>query len=134
MCDRSLSDQFTASMTRMPDLERLISRIHAGACKPEDFVRVLEGFEQIEYTMSLLSAFSGSKGIVDRLISAMPDLSKPLEWWKTAFDRSKARDHKLLIPERGVEEEFDVSQNRIEEIEGELDALREAQAKGVRLQ
>lgn len=49
--ERSISDKFIDSMSKMPDLERLISRIHAGSCKPEDFVRVLEGFEQIEYTM-----------------------------------------------------------------------------------
>lgn len=121
--DRSLSDQFVSSMTRMPDLERLISRIHAGICKPDDFVRVLDGFEQIEYTMGLLGAFQGGEGIVDRLITAMPDLKKPLEWWKTAFDRSKAREHKLLVPERGIEEEFDASMDAIEELEGELQSL-----------
>ena len=121
--DRSLSDQFTASMTRMPDLERLISRIHAGVCRPEDFVRVLEGFEQIEYTMNLLAAFGGGDGIVDRLIAAMPDLKKPLGWWKNAFDRSKARDFRLLVPERGIEEEFDASQDRINEIKDELQEL-----------
>lgn len=121
--DRTISDQFIASMTRMPDLERLISRIHAGVCKPDDFVRVLEGFEQIEYTMSLLGAFGGGGGIVDRLIGAMPDLKKPLEWWKTAFDRSQAREFKILVPERGIEEEFDASQDRISEVEGELEAL-----------
>lgn len=121
--DRSLSDQFIASMTRMPDLERLISRIHAGVCKPDDFVRVLEGFEQIEYTMSLLSAFGGGGGIVDRLIAAMPDLKQPLSWWKTAFDRSQAREFKILVPERGIEDEFDVSHDRISEVEAELDSL-----------
>jgi DNA mismatch repair protein MSH6 len=127
--DRSLSDQFTASMTRMPDLERLISRIHAGVCRPEDFVRVLEGFEQIEYTMNLLEAFRGGDGIVDRLIAAMPDLKKPLEWWKNAFDRSKAREHKLLVPERGVEEEFDASQDRITGIKDDLDDLMRRKQK-----
>jgi DNA mismatch repair protein MSH6 len=127
--DRSLSDQFTGSMTKMPDLERLISRIHAGVCKPEDFVRVLEGYEQIEYTMSLLEAFGGSEGIVDRLIAAMPDLKKPLEWWKNAFDRQKAKEHKILVPERGVEEEFDASQDRITEIKDELDGLMKKKQK-----
>jgi DNA mismatch repair protein MSH6 len=127
--DRTLSDQFIASMTRMPDLERLISRIHAGVCKPDDFVRVLEGFEQIEYTMSLLGAFGGGEGIVDRLIAAMPDLTEPLEWWKTAFDRTKAREYKLLVPEHGIEEEFDESQDRITEVEGELQALLERKQK-----
>jgi DNA mismatch repair protein MSH6 len=121
--DRSLSDQFISSMTRMPDLERLISRIHAGVCKPDDFVRVLDGFEQIEYTMSLLGAFGGGAGIVDRLINAMPDLGEPLKWWKTAFDRSKAREYKLLVPERGIEEEFDESQDNIAEVEAALQTL-----------
>jgi DNA mismatch repair protein MSH6 len=127
--DRTLSDQFTSSMTKMPDLERLISRIHAGSCRPDDFVRVIDGFEQIEYTMSLLSAFSGGEGIVDRLITAMPDLTEPLKFWKTAFDHSKARDHKLLIPERGVEEEFDGSQDRITELEEELASLLQRKRK-----
>jgi DNA mismatch repair protein MSH6 len=127
--DRSLSDQFTASMTRMPDLERFISRIHAGSCRPEDFVKVLDGFEQIEYTMSLLSAFGGGDGIVDRLIAAMPDLKEPLKWWKTAFDHGKARDNKLLVPERGVEEDFDDSQDRIEKLEGELQKLLQRKRK-----
>ena len=127
--NRDLSDSFTASMTRMPDLERLISRIHAGVCRPEDFVRVLEGFEQIEYTMSLLAAYGGGDGIVDRLIAAMPDLVEPLKWWKTAFDRSTARDSKILVPERGVEEGFDASQNRLDEIKEELDELLKQKRK-----
>ncbi|CAG8975044.1 hypothetical protein HYALB_00011707 [Hymenoscyphus albidus] len=127
--DRSLSDQFIGSMTRMPDLERLISRIHAGICKADDFVRVLDGFEQIEYTMGLLSAFQGTKGIVDRLINAMPDLAKSLKWWKTAFDREKAKEHKLLVPERGVEGEFDASQDAIEEIEAELESFLKSARK-----
>jgi DNA mismatch repair protein MSH6 len=121
--DRSMKDQFIASMTKMPDLERLISRIHAKICKVEDFVRVLEGFEQIEYTMSLLGAFSGGGGLIDQLLSAMPNLEKPLKYWKDAFDRKKAKDSGLLIPERGIEEEFDSSQDRVEEVLGELDAL-----------
>ena len=129
--DRTMSEQFTSQMTRMPDLERLISRIHAGICKPEDFVRVLEGFEQIEYTMSLLAMFGGADGIIDRLLSAMPDLKEPLEYWKTAFDRTQARDHKLLIPERGIEEDFDASQDRIAEIKAELQTLLVKQRKAL---
>lgn len=121
--DRSLSDQFTASMTRMPDLERLISRIHAGSCRADDFVKVIDGFGQIEYTIDLLSAFKGGDGIVDRLIASMPDLKKPLEFWKTAFDHQKAKENKILIPERGVEESFDDSQDRIEELEQNLQKL-----------
>ncbi|KAK1993552.1 muts domain V [Colletotrichum falcatum] len=121
--DRGVREQFTSQMTKMPDLERLISRIHAASCKPEDFVRVLEGFEQIEYTMSLLGSFGGGNGLVDRLLASMPNLSEPLSYWKTAFDRKKARDEKVLIPERSVEQDFDNSQDRIEDIKQELQTL-----------
>ncbi|KAI0002351.1 DNA mismatch repair protein Msh6 [Xylariaceae sp. FL0662B] len=122
--DRRVREQFSSQMTRMPDLERLISRIHAGACRPEDFVKVLEGFEQMEYTMSLLgSVGGGGSGLVQRLVSSMPDLNEPLSYWKTAFNREKARQEKILVPERGIEEDFDESYDRIVEIKDDLQAL-----------
>ncbi|KAI1748878.1 DNA mismatch repair protein msh6 [Xylaria castorea] len=121
--DVSVREQFSSQLTKMPDLERLLSRIHAGACRPEDFVRVLEGFEQIEYTMSLLGAFGGGNGLIDRLISAMPDLNEPLSYWKSAFDRRKAREDKILIPERGIEEDFDCSHDTIVGIKDDLQSL-----------
>ena len=121
--DPNSRDQFTASMTKMPDLERLISRVHAGSCRVQDFVRVLEGFEQIEYTMSLLGSFGAGDGLLGRLMDSMPDLATPLKTWKTAFDHAKAKEHGLLIPEPGADGDFDDSQARIEEIHGELDKL-----------
>ena len=125
--DRNIRDQFCSQMTKMPDLERLISRVHAGACRPEDFVRVLEGFEQIDYTMSLLKAFGGGNSLVDQLISSMPDLKAPLGYWETAFDRKKARDEKTLIPAEGIEDDFDSSQAEISRIKAELAALLDSQ-------
>lgn len=120
MADTGVRDSFTSSLTKMPDLERLISRIHAGACKAQDFVRVLEGFEQIDYTMSLLAETGSGEGVLGQLISSMPDLGTALAKWTTAFDRPKAKDKGILIPEPGVEEEFDASQQRIEDILAEL--------------
>ncbi|KAH7251546.1 muts domain V-domain-containing protein [Fusarium tricinctum] len=121
--DQTVREQFASQLVKMPDLERLISRIHAGACKPEDFVKVLEGFEQIEYTMGLLEAYKGGNGLVDRLISSMPNLDEPLSYWRTAFDRRKAREEKIFIPERGIDEDFDQSSDRIEEIKQQLEDL-----------
>lgn len=121
--DHSLRGQFTSQMTKMPDLERLISRIHAGSIRADDFVKVLDGFEQIEYTMSLLGAFKGGNGLVDRLISGMPDLSGPLNYWKTAFNRKRAVDEKILVPERGIESDFDESLDKIADIKNNLDDL-----------
>lgn len=121
--DPSVRDQFSSQLTKMPDLERLISRIHAANCKAQDFVRVLEGFEQIEYTMSLLQESGSGEGVIGQLISAMPDLGSLLEYWKTAFDRTKAKENGILVPKPGVEEDFDSSQDNIEQLHGELDSL-----------
>ncbi|PYH93555.1 DNA mismatch repair protein Msh6 [Aspergillus ellipticus CBS 707.79] len=121
--DPSVRDQFSSQLTKMPDLERLISRIHAANCKAQDFLRVLEGFEQIEYTMSLLKDSGSGEGVIGQLINAMPDLNEQLEYWKTAFDRSKARGNGILVPKPGVEEDFDNSQEHIEQIHRDLDNL-----------
>ncbi|KAJ5778178.1 DNA mismatch repair protein msh6 [Penicillium odoratum] len=121
--DPSIRDQFSSQLTKMPDLERLISRVHAGQCKAQDFVRVLEGFEQIDYTIGLLKESGAGEGIIGQLISGMPDLTGLLGYWKTAFDRSKAKDNGILVPEPGVEEDFDNSQGHIETLHKDLDNI-----------
>lgn len=127
LADRSLSDNFSASLSKMPDLERLISRVHAGRCKGQDFVRVLEGFEQIEYTIGLLADFAGQENLIGQLISSMPDLDSRLKQWKDAFDRKVAKQEGILVPEPGVEEDFDESQDRIDQcMRGLDDHLKEA--------
>ncbi|PHH55909.1 DNA mismatch repair protein msh6 [Ceratocystis fimbriata CBS 114723] len=121
--ERSIRDQFTSQMTKLPDLERLISRIHAGACRPEDFVKVLDGFAQIEYAFSLFDLTKVGQGLFHKLVTSMPNLAEPLDYWKTAIDMRKARDEKKLIPEPGIEEEFDESVVRIAEIKKSLNTL-----------
>ncbi|GES62455.1 DNA mismatch repair protein msh6 [Aspergillus terreus] len=121
--DPGVRDQFSSQLTKMPDLERLISRVHAANCKAQDFLRVLEGFEQIAYTMSLLKESGSGEGVIGQLINAMPNLDDLLEYWKTAFDRSKARDNGILVPKLGVEEDFDNSQANISQLHNDLDNL-----------
>lgn len=121
--DPSVRDQFSSQLTKMPDLERLISRIHANNCKSQDFVRVLEGFEQIDYTMSILKESGSGEGVIGQLINGMPDLNGLLEYWKTAFDRTKAKENGILVPKPGVEEDFDSSQELVEELHQELENL-----------
>jgi DNA mismatch repair protein MSH6 len=121
--DSTIMNNFSNSLSKLPDLERLISRVHAGRCKAQDFLRVLEGFEQIEYTISLLKQFGDGEGIIGLLISSMPDLATTLEKWKSAFDRGAARKDGILIPEAGVEEDYDNSQVEIDTCEANLQML-----------
>ena len=129
MADGTLSDQFGSSLAKLPDLERLISRIHAGRCRALDFIRVIEGFEQIEYTMELLQAFPSGDGVVGQLIAAMPDLSGKLEHWKHAFDRKTAKETAILVPEAGIETDFDESQEAIDSCLEELNDYLRIQKK-----
>lgn len=121
--DTTVREHFTSQLVKLPDLERMISRIHAGSCRAQDFARVLDAFEQIDYTMSLVKNVGSGGGVIGQLISSMPDLKGTLEHWKAAFDRSKAKEDGLLIPERGVEEDFDASQDHIEQVLVDLDTL-----------
>ena len=121
--DRTVRDSFSSQLTKLPDLERMLSRIHAGSCKAQDFVKALDGFEQIDYTIGLLRGRGAGDGILGQLISNMPDLKDLLLSWKDAFDHAKARENGLLIPERGVEQDFDESQDRIEAILTDLEKL-----------
>ena len=121
--DTTVRENFIANLTKLPDLERMISRIHAGSCRAQDFVRVLDGFEQIDYTMSLVRDAGSGEGIVGQLVSRMPDMKGLLTYWKSAFDHEKAKEAGLLIPERGVEDDFDESQDRIDSILDDLETL-----------
>ncbi|KAF2751879.1 DNA mismatch repair protein Msh6 [Sporormia fimetaria CBS 119925] len=121
--DPNTMDNFTSSLTKLPDLERLISRIHAGRCKAQDFLKVLEGFEQIEYTMSLLKQVGEGEGVIGQLVSAMPDLLALLEKWKSSFDRDIARNEGILVPAPGVEDDFDGSQEAVDGCLADLQQL-----------
>ncbi|OJD33739.1 dna mismatch repair protein msh6 [Diplodia corticola] len=121
--DTTIMDRFTASLSKLPDLERLLSRVHARRIKAQDFVKVIEGFEQIEYTMSLLSEFGEGEGVIGQLISQTPDLAGALKHWRDAFDRKKAKEDGILVPEPGVEEDFDQSQQDMQEVLDELEKL-----------
>jgi DNA mismatch repair protein MSH6 len=121
--DSTIMDNFSSSLSKLPDLERLISRVHAGRCKAQDFLKVLEGFEQIEYTVSLLNQFGDGEGVIGQLIASMPDLAGALEPWKTAFDRTMAKTEGTLVPAPGVEEDYDESQKVIDECLADLETL-----------
>ncbi|KAF2132105.1 DNA mismatch repair protein Msh6 [Dothidotthia symphoricarpi CBS 119687] len=121
--DSAIIDNFSSSLSKLPDLERLISRVHAKRCKAQDFLRVLEGFETIEYTISLLKQFGDGEGVIGQLISSMPDLANVLSKWKSAFNRETAKADGILVPELGVEEDFDESHEVIKECEANLDVL-----------
>jgi len=123
MADPATIDQFAALLTKLPDLERLISRVHAGRCSGKDFSKVLQGFEQIDYTMGQLGSFGAGEGLIGRLLTSMPDLATLLKPWKTAFDKELADKEGILMPQPGVEVDFDETAGAITDCESQLQEL-----------
>lgn len=78
-------------MASLPDLERLVSRIHAGKCKVKDFVRVIESFEQIYEVIVKLQTEFELDGLMKDLLQNVPPLDECLCQWRDAFDRPKAK-------------------------------------------
>ncbi|KAK7206351.1 putative DNA mismatch repair protein Msh6 [Myxozyma melibiosi] len=110
-------------LSSLPDLERLVSRIHADKCKVSDFLRVIEAFERIYELLVTLRTEFKLGGLIGKLIETIPDMEECLSMWRDAFDRQKAKNEGLLVPERGVEEDFDNSQDNMQRIEEELMTL-----------
>lgn len=120
--DKEFTTTFSRELSKLPDLERMISRIHAGTTKAQDFCRVLDGFEQIREAIGQLKELGEGEGLIGQLVAAVPDLDSLLKPWESAFDRAKAKDSNVMVPERGVEADFDESQDTIE---GYIEQLQE---------
>ncbi|KAG7660679.1 MSH6 [[Candida] subhashii] len=106
----------------LPDLERLLARIHAGTLKFRDFLRVIESFEHIARFSKQFEGFiSTDCGALYKYLKEFPQQMVELTLeWDDAFDREKAKTD-ITIPATGVDEEFDDSQAKITALEQQLD-------------
>ena len=80
---------------RLPDLERIISRVHAGRCKVKDFVRVLEAFQVIQdgvEKVQEMADLTSDGGLLGKLFKVFDVLKDLLEGWENAFDWEKAKE------------------------------------------
>jgi DNA mismatch repair protein MSH6 len=94
-------DKFLSTFNRLPDLERVLSRIHARRCKVKDFVRVLEGFEVIMEGIEEINQTAEvheeiASGLLGKLLGAFNGLKTLLDGWEHAFDWEKAKEEGLL--------------------------------------
>ncbi|GMF49292.1 unnamed protein product [Phytophthora fragariaefolia] len=147
-------------LRKLPDLERLLSRIHAlGSAhrskehpdsraimyesqiynirKIKDFISVLNGFDTaMNLTLELGPRLSQStspilQSLLKRYIiengvqpdvkhGHFPDLTEKLEFFKRSFDQAAAKKSGVIIPQDGVDPEFDDACAEIARIEAEL--------------
>ncbi|GMM35460.1 mismatch repair ATPase [Saccharomycopsis crataegensis] len=126
--DGNLLEILSSRLRSLPDLERLLSRIHAGNLKVKDFAKVIESFNNIKKLNLELVGEYGSidtlPGVLSKFFQSIPsELNSAIEEWENSFDHSKAITEDLLIPEPGVEKEFDESNSIQQDMEKQLNTL-----------
>ncbi|KAI0216514.1 DNA mismatch repair protein msh6, partial [Massospora cicadina] len=110
-------------LAHLPDLERILSRIHAGLVKIVDLLDVVVAFREILAILSELQAETAglrSQLLIDVIIR-FPDISKELSYFETAFDHQLARKEGTVVPFEGVEADFDDLTHALKGVELQLD-------------
>ncbi|XP_041982809.1 probable DNA mismatch repair protein Msh6 isoform X2 [Aricia agestis] len=142
-------------LTSLPDLERLLSKVHTlgnlkrSKCHPDsraifyeektytkrkvlDFIAVLNGFAAALNLMKLFSEVDSA--LIKRVSQFAPDGRYPdyrdtLKFFKEAFNQKEAEKEGHILPSAGVDQEYDHTLTLIKEIEGELQEYLTEQEK-----
>ncbi|KAF9393211.1 DNA mismatch repair protein msh6 [Podila verticillata] len=115
---------FEEKCARFPDLERIVSRIHAGSCKIADFLVVLSTFRTLMDTARRLSTYSEqfqSRKIAS-VLEELPDLTDHLEYFDNAFDHKIASAGGEIVPYPGFAEDFDEIDETLKRLDSEFAA------------
>ncbi|KAI0642601.1 DNA mismatch repair protein Msh6 [Trametes meyenii] len=112
---------FTGIAKGLPDLERIVSRIHAKHCKVKDFIKVLAAFKNLSKGLASLAdtADSFDSKSIPGLLRSAPDLSPNLKHIKAMFKPPEDGSDEL-VPEDGQDEVYDGVMEEINELEEEL--------------
>jgi DNA mismatch repair protein MSH6 len=109
-------------LTGLPDLERLLARVHSNALRFKDFLKVVESFESVSKLFIKLQAFVTTNcGVLyEFLRNYPPEVDDCLKEWEDAFDRIEAIKD-IIVPAKGVDEAFDLSQSKLDSLESQLE-------------
>eukprot|EP00127_Corallochytrium_limacisporum_P003619 Clim_evm7s151 gene=Clim_evmTU7s151 len=120
------------SMKAIPDLERLIHRATAGKLKLEVFLKLLDGLEYVlEGPFTVLHDHMSTDGRSAEELELLraahaesqncPRYHEVLDFFRTAFDRRKAKEDGELEPAPGANTNFDQAMKDLNEIKIQFD-------------
>lgn len=127
MRDPNFGTTFAALVKGLPDLERLISRAHAGAVKQKAFTEIMHAFDRIQREFERLVEVASSfpSGSVLKLIRSAPDLSPLLSHMNGLYKVRRDEKTMEILPKRGADEDCDAADDEVKRIEDGLDELLE---------
>ncbi|EJT46755.1 DNA mismatch repair-related protein [Trichosporon asahii var. asahii CBS 2479] len=131
----SFMSQFKELCKGMPDLERLVSRIHAGSIRQLDFVNVMNHFRRIQSSVNrLLEIAEGfESSSVAGLLRSAPDLGPHLQHIQNMFTQVTDEKTIAILPTEGADEACDEADAAVAEIEEELNAAMEQTRQELKL-
>uniref|UniRef100_A0A3P8VVX0 DNA mismatch repair protein n=1 Tax=Cynoglossus semilaevis TaxID=244447 RepID=A0A3P8VVX0_CYNSE len=121
------ASEATDLLKKLPDLERLLSKIHS-----------IDGFKTMQEIISIFASVSDEfKSAMLRQVVSLkskksglfPDLSAELKRWDTSFDHQKARSTGVISPKAGFDPEYDQALTGIKNCERELQEYLHRQKK-----
>ncbi|KAF9345546.1 DNA mismatch repair protein msh6 [Mortierella sp. AD094] len=115
---------FEEKCARFPDLERIVSRIHAGSCKISEFLTVLSTFRSLIDTAHRLNSFTTqfrSKKL-ESVLAELPDLTPFLDYFNEAFDHKVAATEGEINPHPGFAEDYDANNEDFKQLDSEFAA------------
>ncbi|KAF4618937.1 hypothetical protein D9613_010131 [Agrocybe pediades] len=108
----------------LPDLERIVSRIHAKSCRVRDFLKVLKAFDRLNKGIAKLADESESfkSKTVLGLLRGAPDILPHIRNIQSMFKPTEDEKVDELIPRDGKDEKYDEVVAEINALEASLDA------------
>jgi DNA mismatch repair protein MSH6 len=122
-------EQTFGTLSGLPDLERMISRVHAGACTVPNFLKVLKAFEKIYKTVQeLRQLVDGTASLLlKELLDSLPDTQQLLQNLQDMFTLDE--DRRDLLPLDGKDESYDMALEEETQAEKALKAELKAAKK-----
>ena len=143
---------------KLPDLERLLSKIHSAgdAVKSKnhpdsravffesqiyskrkilDLLSCLDGLKKCSSMLDIFSEESFESKILKNITTLesqggeFPDMNNLFQYFDNAFDQASARKEGKIIPSRGVDDDLDQADDNIAEITGEMKSYLKQQKK-----
>ncbi|WVQ93995.1 hypothetical protein IAU59_001073 [Kwoniella sp. CBS 9459] len=113
---------FTQLCKGLPDLERLISRIHANGVKQKDFTNVVDSFVKLQGGFEKLSRVAATfeTSTIAGLLRSAPDLAPHTKHIRSMYKVLSDEKSITILPREGADAECDEADAAVQAIEDEL--------------
>ncbi|KAI8389422.1 muts domain V-domain-containing protein [Blakeslea trispora] len=122
-----LNDMVSKPLASLPDLERLISRIHSGRIKVKEYLSTLQGFELAKEIIETLKEHRAQikSNLLLHLIEGFPDISDVLHTLSESFVIAEVdvdyQKTKTIVPQAGTNQDWDDLEQQIADVETQFD-------------